>query len=230
MVTIDKDKLIDGVYQEISEGNIPLEEDVVCFLLGYYLENEGSDVAFRLGQVSTDLIFSPDVDVLEFSGEKLVGYEVKGVTGEIGTKKQDLYKGLGQATVTLSQPAALGDKFQDTSIFSEAYLVTPPSIGGGAQWQETFMEAIRKSPVGYATIHPNRSLEYRVEPEVDVPERCLDMPKSERTNCVRRIHDDLYHLLSEVSGVQDPSASLLKLAKNIADEYGSTGPVLNSLG
>jgi hypothetical protein len=108
MVSISGDTSVEEVIQQYQQGNLPLDEEGVSFLLGYHLTWERNPtVGFEVGFFGPlEASFSPDLDVLAVDDD-LRGLEVKGYRSDNRkVTKGQLYKSLGQAVTLLNQPIA----------------------------------------------------------------------------------------------------------------------------
>lgn len=202
MVSISPDRIVDQVFRQCESREYSWTERVVDFVLGYHRVNEkGSDVAFRIQAFGPiEMIFSPDLDVLEIRENHLIGYEVK--THQSGSpddmENDKLYKGIGQALLLSNQPYALPG-----GALKHVYLAYPESVSL-SDWQ---LEVIQETHIGVAQVGSETVLivrEAELNPFYD--------PDSA---------DEFLNALSdEGSGVQSPQAGLMKLAMRIAKSQG----------
>lgn len=146
------DNIIEEVYQRYQDGEYPLDEQGVSFLLGYHLTVENAlTVGFEVGFFGRlEASFSPDLDVL-LVGDELEGYEIKGYRSDNQkVTKGQLYKGLGQAIALLNQPiASEGGVLKHVHL---AYPETPELNGINESWKQNFLETIRETPIGLVVV------------------------------------------------------------------------------
>jgi hypothetical protein len=215
------------VKKACNRKNIPLTEDVTGFLLGHYLENTGSDVAFQVGKIGTELGYSPDIDVLEMHGKKAIGYEIKGVQGNNEINKNQLYTGLGQAQLLLAPPLTFSDSNGNNAqvlMLRKSYLVYPQGdISASDEWIDKFINRIKDIPsVGLIAINPQGEPTTKVEAEPNIPSHCDSLSGLAREQCLKLDGGRLNKVLSENNtgkSIKNPDRSLEVLAEKIAEQH-----------
>lgn len=223
MIAFDPD-IVETVKAEIRRGNVQMNEQVASFILGCALSENGSDIAFRVDWIGTEIGFSPDVDVLELNDNEAIGYEVKGVQGD-GMTKDQLYTGLGQAQLLLGDPVDNREgHLGPTPRVRRSYLAYPHrAIDLSDEWKRNFVRRVKEIPsVGLVDVQRTGfEVVVEAEPNALSPQECATKSGVAREVCLNLHGDRLRTLLDRYckgKSVKNPDRSLAVLGERIADD------------